>query len=128
MKKVISTDLAPKAIGPYSQAIVANGFLILSGQIPLNPKSMTIESTTIEDQASQVFQNLRAVLTAAGSSFAKVVKTTVFLTDLKHFEVVNGIYQKAFEGVEAPPARSTIQVSALPKGALIEIEAIALVG
>lgn len=119
----ITTDQAPAAIGPYSQAIVANTLIYCSGQIPINPASGNIESEDIAAQTKQVLNNLRAVLTAAGSCMDKVVKTTIFLTDLNDFQIVNSIYAEAF-GTHKP-ARSTVQVARLPRAAKIEIEAIA---
>lgn len=119
----ITTEQAPAAIGPYSQAIVANAMVYCSGQIPINPASGNIESEAIAAQTTQVLSNLRAVLTAAGSGLDKVVKTTIFLTDLNDFQIVNSIYAEAF-GTHKP-ARSTVQVVRLPRAAKIEIEAIA---
>jgi 2-iminobutanoate/2-iminopropanoate deaminase len=127
-KKRISSAQAPAAIGPYSQAIGLGNLVFCSGQIPLDPQSMQIEATEIRTQTQKVLANLKAVLAAAGSSPAKILKTTVFLTDLKNFEVFNQEYGAFFEkeGASAPtPARSTIQVSGLPRGALVEVEAIA---
>ncbi len=127
-RKVISTDSAPKAIGPYSQAIAAGNLIFCSGQIPLIPSTMVLENADIALQTKRVMSNLKNVLEAAGSSLGKVVKTTCFLTDLKNFEVFNKEYEAAFKDVSGGiyPARSTIQVSALPKGALVEVEALAL--
>ena len=119
----ITTEQAPAAIGPYSQAIVTNAMVYCSGQIPINPASGNIESEAIAAQTTQVLSNLRAVLTAAGSGLDKVVKTTIFLTDLNDFQIVNSIYAEAF-GTHKP-ARSTVQVVRLPRAAKIEIEAIA---
>lgn len=116
---------APKAIGPYSQATVANGFAFISGQIPLEPVSGKIVDGGIEAQTVQVLENLKAILTHLGLSFQDVMKTTIFLTDLKHFQTVNGIYEKALG--TAKPARATFQVSGLPREALVEIEMIAAV-
>jgi 2-iminobutanoate/2-iminopropanoate deaminase len=124
MKQEVKTDRAPKAIGPYSQGIIANGFVFCSGQIPLDPASGDLSTGSIEEQARLVLKNLGAVLTAAGSSFDRVVKTTIFLTDLGGFAEVNEVYARFFTGV--PPARATVQVTALPRGAGIEIEAVAL--
>jgi len=121
--KVISTKSAPAAIGPYSQAIVANGFIYTSGQIPLNPESGAIEGTTIEAQSEQAIKNLGAILKEAGSDFSKVVKTTCFLADIKDFAAFNAVYEKYFV---SKPARSCFQVAALPKNALVEIEAVAV--
>ncbi len=121
--KVISTKSAPAAIGPYSQAIKANGFIYTSGQIPLNPENGAIEGTTIEEQSEQAIKNLGAILKEAGSDFSKVVKTTCFLADIKDFAAFNSVYEKYFV---SKPARSCFQVVALPKNALVEIEAVAL--
>lgn len=121
---IIKTAGAPEAIGPYAQAIVANGMVFCAGQIPLNPKSGLIEVEGAAEQTLQVLLNLRAVLEAAGSNLDKVVKTTVFLTDLGDFPAVNKVYAEMFGG--HTPARSTVQVARLPKGAKVEIEAIAL--
>ena len=123
MKNVISTAKAPGAIGPYSQAIEANGLVFCSGQIPLDPMTGVFAPGGVEAQAEQALKNLGAVLEAAGCAYADVVKTTVFLTDMNDFAAVNAVYAKFFEG--DCPARSAVQVSALPKGALVEIEAIA---
>ncbi|HVZ75441.1 MAG TPA: RidA family protein [Polyangia bacterium] len=128
-RQTISTPNAPKAIGPYAQAVsVPAGRLVFcSGQIPLDPTTGELVGVgDVRAQAKRVLENLAAVLDAAGSSFADVVKTTIFLTDLQDFAAVNEVYAR-FVG-EAPPARSTIQVAGLPKGAAIEIEAIAVVG
>ena len=126
MKKPISTQSAPRAIGPYSQAVEARGqrTLYLSGQIPLDPASGELVQGTIEEQAARVLENLGAVLAGAGAGFEQVVKTTVFLVDLADFPKMNEIYGRAFAHV--PPARSTVQVAALPRGARIEIEAVAV--
>jgi 2-iminobutanoate/2-iminopropanoate deaminase len=124
MKKIISTSDAPAAIGPYSQAIRAGTMLFCSGQIPLDPKTGQIVSGGIDAQTKRVCDNITAVLKAEGLSFADIVKTTIFLTDLGDFQTVNEIYGKYFS--ENPPARSTVQVAALPKGAKVEIEAIAV--
>lgn len=119
----ISTNDAPAAIGPYSQAIKAGDLLFCSGQVPIDPKTGELVRGDIAFQTERVLDNLGAVLTAGGASFANVVKTTIFLVDLADFQAVNATYAKRFPG--APPARSTVQVSALPKGARVEIEAIA---
>ena len=124
MKNVISTDKAPKAIGPYSQAIEAAGLLFASGQIPIVPATGEIIAGGIEEQTEQVLSNIEAILAAKGLGFADVVKTTVFLADMIDFATVNGIYAKAF--VENPPARSCVQVARLPKDVKIEIETIAV--
>lgn len=121
--KQISTDGAPAAIGPYSQAIVSGDLAFLSGQIPLDPKSGALVEGSITAQTERVLDNLAAVLAAAGASFASVVKTTIYLVDLGDFAAVNETYAKRFGA--APPARATVQVAALPKGARVEIDAIA---
>jgi len=123
-KEVISSDRAPKAIGPYSQAIRGGGLLFCSGQIPLDPVTGNLRGTSIAEQAEQVMANIEAVLAAAGVGFADVVKSTVYLTDLADFAAVNEIYERRF--TTAPPARSTIEVKGLPRGANVEIEVIAL--
>jgi 2-iminobutanoate/2-iminopropanoate deaminase len=122
--EAIETDLAPQAIGPYSQAVRANGLIFVSGQIPLDPAAMEIVDGGIEAQTLQVLANLRAVLAAAGSSLEQVVRTTIFLADLGDFGAVNAIYAEAFGS--ARPARSTIQAARLPRDVRIEIDAIAL--
>ena len=121
--RTISTDKAPKAIGPYSQGIAAAGLLFLSGQVPLDPNTGDLVQRTIGEEVTRVLNNLKGVLEAAGSGLDRVVKTTVYLTSLKDFEAMNGAYARAFG--ENRPARSTVQVSALPKGARVEIDAIA---
>ena len=123
MKKVIASGDAPEAVGPYSQAILAGGFLFCAGQIPLEPKTGQLVAGDIREQTARCLENLRAVLTEAGLGFFQVVKTTVFLTDLADFAAMNEVYAKYFS--EFPPARSTIQVAALPRGSRVEIEAIA---
>lgn len=123
--KAISTEQAPKAIGPYSQAIVANGFAFLSGQVGIDPATGEIVKGGTEPEARRVLENVRAVLAAAGAGFEDVVRTTIYLVDLGDFALVNAIYG---EYVKSPlPARATVQVSALPKGARVEIDAIAVV-
>ncbi len=124
MKEKIRTANAPNPVGPYSQAIRAGGFIFASGQIPLNAKTGELLRGSIEDQTRQVLENLSQVLTAAGSSLEKVVKTTVFLKDLADFEAMNAVYATYFQ--ENPPARSTVQAAALPKGVDVEIDLIAL--
>ncbi len=126
MKKAIQTDRAPKAIGPYSQAIKANGFIFVSGQIPLDPVKGEIVGTTIEEQAHQVLKNIQAILEAAGSSMSEVVKTTVYLADLNDFSRMNAVYAQYFP--EPYPARAAFQVVRLPRDVKIEIEAIAAAG
>lgn len=123
MKKIISTSEAPGAIGPYSQAVRSGKFLFCSGQIPLDPRSGQIISGDIAAQTRRVLDNIAAVLRGEGLTLDNVVKTTVFLTDLGDFQTVNEIYGSYFK--QDPPARSTVQVSALPKGAKVEIEVIA---
>jgi 2-iminobutanoate/2-iminopropanoate deaminase len=124
MKTVISTAEAPTAVGPYSQAIAAGPFVFCSGQIPLEPETGTLIDGDVSSQTGRVLQNLAAVLHAQGLGMEHVVKTTVFMTDLANFGEMNSAYAKYFP--TDPPARSTIQVAALPKGANVEIEAIAL--
>lgn len=124
-KRAVESADAPKAIGPYSQAIIANGFIFTAGQVGSDPKTGTLVEGGIEAQTEQVLRNIEAVLKAAGSSFEDVVKTTVFLTDINDFAKMNEIYAKRFK---APfPARSTVQVAKLPRDAKIEIEAVAVV-
>jgi 2-iminobutanoate/2-iminopropanoate deaminase len=125
-KTVIAVDGAPKpfAGAPYNQAIKANGLVFCAGQVPLDPESGTLVEGGIEEQAHRVLQSLRAVLEGAGSGLDKVVKTTVFVTDLGEFGAMNEVYAQYF--ASDPPARSTVQVAALPAGARVEIEAIAL--
>jgi len=125
-REVIKTDRAPAAIGPYSQGIRANGFIFFSGQIPLNPFSGEVVLGDIAVQAELVMNNIEALLTEAGIGFQNVVKTTIFLTSLADFTIVNEIYGRRFTG--EPPARSTVEVKALPKGVAIEIEVIAVDG
>ena len=120
--KIIETNKAPAAIGPYSQAIVANGLVYTSGQIPIDPRTGNIEAACIDVQTEQVIKNLVAVLEAAGSSLERVVKTTCFLKNISDFAAFNGIYEQYFTG---KPARSCVEVAALPKGALAEIEVLA---
>ncbi len=124
MKKIISTKDAPAAIGPYSQAVRSGDLLFCSGQISLDPKSGQIVPGDIAAQTRRVLDNIAAVLKAEGLTFENVIKTTIFLTDLGDFQTVNEIYASYFK--QQPPARSTVQVSALPKGAKVEIEAIAV--
>jgi len=125
-REVIHTDRAPAAIGPYSQGVRAGEFIFCSGQIPIDPASGEVVGGRIGPQTEQVMRNIGALLESAGCGFASVVKTTIFLTDLADFAAVNEIYGRHFP--EAPPARSTVQVSALPKGVNIEIEVIAFAG
>lgn len=122
---VVSTEKAPKALGPYSQGFIHNGIFYSSGQIPINPATNEVEATTIEGQTEQVCKNLAAVLDAAGTSFEKVLKTTCFLSDMADFAAFNEVYAKYFTG---KPARSCVAVKTLPKNVLCEIEMIAVVG
>lgn len=124
MLNKISTEKAPKAIGPYSQAIVAGNMLYTSGQIPLDPASGEMVGKDITEQAEQVMKNLSAVLEAAGSSFDNVVKTTCFLANMDDFAAFNAVYAKY---ITSAPARSCVAVKALPKGALVEVEVIAVI-
>ena len=124
-RKIVSTPGAPRAIGPYSQAVVAGGLVFCSGQIAIDPQTgEMVGASDVRAQAKRVMDNLKAVLEAAGSSLDRVVKTSIFLADLGDFGVVNEIYGSYFKG--DPPARATVQVAGLPKGALVEVEAIAL--
>jgi 2-iminobutanoate/2-iminopropanoate deaminase len=125
-RKAIHSDNAPQAIGPYSQAIQveAGKMTFLSGQIPLDPKTMEMVQGDVATQAERVMQNLKAVLEAAGLDFSHVVRCTIFLTDLGDFAKVNEVYGRSFTG--APPSRATVQVAALPRGAKVEIDAIAV--
>ena len=126
MRKAISTDLAPKAIGPYSQAVVANGVAYLSGQIPLDPVTNQLIQGGIAEQTERVLENLKAVLKASGASLATVVKTTVYLKDMAEFQAMNEVYGRYFN--ENAPARATIQAAGLPRDVSVEIDAIAVVG
>lgn len=123
-RAVISTANAPAAIGPYSQAIRAGGFLFCSGQIALDPTTGTVQATDVEGQTRRVMENIRAVLTAAGVGFGDVVKTTIFLKSMNDFPKVNEIYGSYFTA--EPPARSTVEVARLPKDVLVEVEVLAL--
>lgn len=122
--KVVATEKAPKALGPYSQGYVHNGIFYSAGQIPINPATDTIEAITIEEQTEQVCKNLAAVLDAAGSSFDNVIKTTCFLANMEDFATFNEVYAKYFV---SKPARSCVAVKTLPKNVLCEIELIAVV-
>jgi 2-iminobutanoate/2-iminopropanoate deaminase len=126
MKQPIATKDAPAAIGPYSQAVRAGDLLFLSGQIPLDPATAQLVPGDITAQTTQVMENLRSVLTKGGCTFADVVRTTIYLVDLAHFTAVNEAYGRFFE--PPYPARATVQVAALPKGAQVEIDAIAVRG
>lgn len=121
--EMIATDKAPAALGPYSQAIRANGMIYCSGQIPINPASGTVEAKTIEEQTTQSITNLKNVLEKAGSSLSKVVKTTVFIKDMNDFAALNRVYADLFG--DTRPARSCVEVARLPKDVLVEIECIA---
>ncbi len=120
----VHTDKAPKAIGPYSQAVKANGFVFCSGQISINPETGAIVGNTVKEQTEQVLKNLFAVLEAAGSNYSKIVKTTVFLADMSTFGEMNEVYEKMFKGHK--PARAAVAVKTLPKNVLVEIEAVAI--
>ena len=122
MAKIIATEKAPAAIGPYSQAMVVGNLVYTSGQIPINPSSGTIEAVGIKEQTEQVMKNLGEVLVAAGSSFEHAIKTTCYLSDISDFAVFNEVYARYFVG---KPARSCVAVKDLPKGALVEVEVIA---
>ena len=124
MREVIATDAGPKAIGPYSQAIKANGLVFLSGQIPLDPATQQLIAGEVAAQTERVLQNIAGILTAAGSSLSQVVKTTVFLKSMNDFAAMNEVYGRHFSA--APPARSTVEVARLPKDVLVEIDVIAL--
>lgn len=125
MRQQVQTDNAPAAIGPYSQAIKAGGFVFVSGQIPIDPKTGQFVSGGIAEQTEQVLKNVSAVLEASGSSLDQVVKTTVFLADMKEFSGMNEVYAKFFSG--PPPARATVAAAGLPRDARVEIEVVALV-
>jgi len=124
MKEIVHTDRGPKPIGPYSQAVKANGFLYLAGQVALDPKTGELTGRDIRQQTERTLENVKGILEAAGSNLHHVVKTTVFLKDLNDFAAMNEVYGRFFAA--APPARSTVQASRLPKDALLEIEVIAV--
>jgi len=126
VKKVVKTDAAPGALGPYSQAIVAGGMVYCAGQIPLDPATGNIVSGGIAQQTEQVLKNLRAVLKAAGSDLGRAVKTTVFLKSMNDFAAMNEVYGRADHFGAMPPARSTVEVARLPRDVLVEIEVVAL--
>jgi 2-iminobutanoate/2-iminopropanoate deaminase len=126
MKKIVATEKAPKAIGPYSQAIVHNGLAYLSGQIPLDPATGQLVEGDIAAQTTRVLENLKAVLEACGSGLDRVVKTTVFIKDMGEFAKMNETYGKYFS--QEPPARSTVEAARLPRDVRVEIDAIAIVG
>ena len=125
-KKIVQTAKAPSAVGPYSQAVIANGFVYTAGQIPLIAGESKIVEGDIQAQTRQVLENLQAVLEGAGTNFANVVKTTVFLKDMNDFAKMNEVYAQFFP--ENPPARSTVEVARLPRDVMVEIEVIALAG
>lgn len=125
MKKIISTEQAPKAIGPYSQAVISNGWVFLSGQIPLDPSTNQIIEGGITAQTERVLENLKSVLEAAGTSLDRVVKTTVYLKDMGEFAAMNEVYGRYF--ASDPPARATVQAAKLPRDVSVEIECIATV-
>ena len=126
-KSVIKTSNAPDPVGPYNQAIKAGNFIFCSGQIAINPETNNIDCLgNIEDETKQVLKNLKAVLNSGGATFDDVIKTTIFLTDLKNFQIVNEIYSNFFGG-EDSPARACVEVSSLPKGVMIEIDCVAFV-
>ena len=124
MREVIATDCGPKAIGPYSQAIKANGFVFISGQIPLDPRTQQLVDGDIARQTERVMENLKGIVEAAGSSLDRAVKTTVFLKDLSDFTAMNEVYGRYFPS--SPPARATVEVARLPRDVRVEIELIAL--
>jgi len=123
MKDIVTTDRGPKPIGPYSQAVKASGFLFMSGQVALDPKTGDLVGTDVRQQTERVMENIKGILEAAGSNLHHVVKTTVFLKDMNDFPAMNEVYGRYFSA--APPARSTVQVARLPKDALVEIEVVA---
>ena len=125
MKKIIETANAPKPVGPYSQAVLANGFLFCSGQIAIDPKTQNVLQGSVSEQAEQVMKNISAVLQTAGLDFKNIVKTNIFLTNMADFAAVNEVYGKYFK--DSFPARSTVAVSGLPKGVQVEIEVTAIV-
>lgn len=125
MRQIVETEKAPRAIGPYSQAVIAGGFVFASGQIPLDPQTGEFVAGGVTEQTEQVIRNLTAVLEAAGSSLESVVKTTVFLADMNDFALMNEVYGRYFR--ENPPARATVEAARLPRDARVEIEVIALV-
>lgn len=126
MRQIVQTKQAPDAIGPYSQAVIANGFVFTSGQIPIDPATGQFVAGGIAEQTQQVLKNLTAVLEAAGTGMQQVVKTTVYLADMQDFTAMNEVYARFF-GAE-PPARSTVQAAGLPRDARVEIDVVALAG
>jgi 2-iminobutanoate/2-iminopropanoate deaminase len=128
-RSIVSTNGAPKAIGPYSQAVRCGNLLFTSGQVALDPETQQMVGSSIAEQAAQVFANLKAILEAGGSSFGQVVKATVFLKNFDDFAAMNAVYaEHLVAGGSQPPARTTVEVSRLPKDALVEIDLVALVG
>jgi 2-iminobutanoate/2-iminopropanoate deaminase len=125
MRDIVTTDRGPKPIGPYSQAVKANGFLYLSGQVALDPRTNEMTGADIRQQTERVLENIKGILEASGSNLHHAIKTTVFLKDMNEFPQMNEVYARYFTA--APPARSTVQVARLPKDALVEIEVIAVV-
>lgn len=129
LRTILHTNEAPRAIGPYSQAVRVGNLLFTSGQVALHPETQEMVGATIAEQTEQVFRNLKAIVEAGGSSFSQVVKATVFLSNFDDFAAMNAVYAEHLAAAGAqPPARSTVEVSRLPKNALVEIELIALVG
>lgn len=126
MRRTVATDAAPKAVGPYSQAVIGGDLVWVSGQIPIDPGSGRLVEGSIEDETRRALHNVSAVLEAAGSGLDRVLRATVYLTDLAHFDAVNRVYAEFF-GEQAPPARACVQVVALPKGARVEVDAVATV-
>ena len=124
MIKIVATDRGPKAIGPYSQAVCANGFVFLSGQIALDPKTQEVVGSNVSIQTERVLENLKGIVEAAGSSMQRVVKTTVFLADFDDYGAMNEVYSRFF--TENPPARSTVEAPRLPRNVRVEIDLIAL--
>lgn len=124
-RTIIATESAPAAVGPYAQAVKAGGLVFCSGQIPLDPNTGTLVEGGLIEQTRQCLNNLEQILIKAGSSLAKTVKIQVFITDMSRFSEMNSVYQKFFEGL-APPARFCVEVTALPKGALVEIDAVGI--
>jgi 2-iminobutanoate/2-iminopropanoate deaminase len=126
MKRIVFTENAPKAVGPYSQAVEMNGMLYIAGQVPLDPQTMKVVEGGIEEQTLQVMKNIGAILEASGYSYSDVVKSTCLLSDMNDFQAMNGVYSRFYP--EDPPARAAFAVKELPLGALIEIETIAMRG
>jgi len=126
VKEIVQTDRAPQAIGPYSQGVLAGGFVFFSGQIPLDPVTGQITGSNVVEQTERVMENIREVLSAASLGFENVVKTTIYLVDLADFAEVNEVYGRRFK--KDPPARSTVEVKGLPRGSRVEIEVVAFSG